>query len=201
MASISLRHIEKHYGEHQVLFDCNLDIADHEFVVLVGPSGSGKTTLLRIIAGLEDISAGDLCFGDTRMNDIDVGDRDVAMVFQNYGLYPHMSVYDNMAFGLKRRKLPRDDIDRRVRNAAEMLNIAPFLARKPRQLSGGQRQRVALGRAIVREPQVFLLDEPLSNSRCASARANARRDSSRAPCGNRDSGLCHARPGRGHDHG
>ncbi len=163
MASISLRHIEKHYGEHQVLFDCNLDIADHEFVVLVGPSGSGKTTLLRIIAGLEDISAGDLCFGDTRMNDIDVGDRDVAMVFQNYGLYPHMSVYDNMAFGLKRRKLPRDDIDRRVRNAAEMLNIAPFLARKPRQLSGGQRQRVALGRAIVREPQVFLLDEPLSN--------------------------------------
>jgi multiple sugar transport system ATP-binding protein len=163
MAAISLRHIEKHYGEHQVLFDCNLEIADHEFVVLVGPSGSGKTTLLRIIAGLEDITAGDLYFGETRMNDIDVGDRDIAMVFQNYGLYPHMSVYDNMAFGLRRRKLAREDIDRRVRGAAEMLNITPYLARKPRQLSGGQRQRVALGRAIVREPRVFLLDEPLSN--------------------------------------
>jgi multiple sugar transport system ATP-binding protein len=163
MAAISLRHVEKHYGEHQVLFDCNLDIADHEFVVLVGPSGSGKTTLLRIIAGLEDITGGELYFGDTRMNDIGVGDRDVAMVFQNYGLYPHMSVYDNMAFGLRRRKMTSDEIDRRVRNAAAMLNITPYLTRKPRQLSGGQRQRVALGRAIVREPRVFLLDEPLSN--------------------------------------
>ena len=163
MASISLRHIEKYYGANQVLFDCNLEIADHEFIVLVGPSGSGKTTLLRIIAGLEDITGGDLYFGDTRMNDVDVGDRDIAMVFQNYGLYPHMSVYDNMAFGLKRRKLPREQIDTRVRRAAEMLNIGAYLSRKPRQLSGGQRQRVALGRAIVREPRVFLLDEPLSN--------------------------------------
>jgi multiple sugar transport system ATP-binding protein len=163
MASISLRHVEKHYGAQQVLFDCNLEIADHEFVVLVGPSGSGKTTLLRIIAGLEDITGGELYFGDTRMNEVDVGDRDIAMVFQNYGLYPHMSVFDNMAFGLKRRKLAGTEIDRRVRAAAAMLNITPYLARKPRQLSGGQRQRVALGRAIVREPRVFLLDEPLSN--------------------------------------
>jgi len=163
MAAISLRHVEKRYGEHQVLFDCNLEITDNEFVVMVGPSGSGKTTLLRIIAGLEEISGGDLYFDNSRMNDIDVGDRDVAMVFQNYGLYPHMSVYDNMAFGLKRRKISRANIDHRVRDAAEMLNITPYLSRKPRQLSGGQRQRVALGRAIVREPRVFLLDEPLSN--------------------------------------
>ena len=163
MAAISLRGIEKFYGGLQVLFDCNLEIADHEFIVLVGPSGSGKTTLLRIIAGLEDISSGELFFGEKRMNEVDVGDRDIAMVFQNYGLYPHMRVFDNMAFGLKRRGLPRAEIDGRVRRAAEMLNIGPYLSRKPRQLSGGQRQRVALGRAIVREPVVFLLDEPLSN--------------------------------------
>ena len=163
MARISLKNVAKFYGDLQVLFDCNLEIADHEFVVLVGPSGSGKTTLLRLIAGLEHISGGDLFFDDTRMNDVDVGDRDIAMVFQNYGLYPHMSVYDNMAFGLKRRKIAPDEIDRRVRGAAEMLNMAPYLQRKPRQMSGGQRQRVALGRAIVREPAVFLLDEPLSN--------------------------------------
>ncbi len=163
MASITLRHVEKHFGAHQVLFDCNLDIADREFVVLVGPSGSGKTTLLRIIAGLEDMSGGELRFGEERMNDVDVGDRDIAMVFQNYGLYPHMSVYDNMAFGLRRRRIEKGEIDRRIRAAAAMLNIVPYLARKPRQLSGGQRQRVALGRAIVRDPKVFLLDEPLSN--------------------------------------
>jgi multiple sugar transport system ATP-binding protein len=163
MASISLQNVSKFYGDMQVLFDCNLDIANREFVVLVGPSGSGKTTLLRAIAGLEHISAGDLYFDGTRVNDVDVGDRDIAMVFQNYGLYPHMSVYDNMAFGLKRRKHEAGEIDRRVREAAGMLNIVPYLARKPRQLSGGQRQRVALGRAIVREPAVFLLDEPLSN--------------------------------------
>ena len=163
MARISLKNVAKFYGDLQVLFNCNLEIADHEFVVLVGPSGSGKTTLLRLIAGLEHISAGDLFFDGTRMNEVDVGDRDIAMVFQNYGLYPHMSVYDNMAFGLKRRKIAAKEIDRRVRGAAEMLNIAPYLQRKPRQMSGGQRQRVALGRAIVREPAVFLLDEPLSN--------------------------------------
>ena len=163
MASISLRNVAKFYGDVQVLFDCDLEIDDHEFVVLVGPSGSGKTTLLRLIAGLEHISAGDLYFGERRVNDVDVGDRDIAMVFQNYGLYPHMSVYDNMAFGLKRRKVPAKEIDKRVRGAAEMLNMAAYLERRPRQLSGGQRQRVALGRAIVREPAVFLLDEPLSN--------------------------------------
>jgi multiple sugar transport system ATP-binding protein len=163
MARISLRNIEKRYDGVPVLRDCNLDIRDHEFIVLVGPSGSGKTTLLRIIAGLENMSAGELCFDDVRVNDVDVGDRDIAMVFQNYGLYPHMSVYDNMAFGLRRRKLSAEDIDRRVRSTATMLDIEPFLARRPRQLSGGQRQRVALGRAIVRDPAVFLLDEPLSN--------------------------------------
>jgi multiple sugar transport system ATP-binding protein len=163
MARITLKDVAKFYGETQVLFDCNLEVTDHEFVVLVGPSGSGKTTLLRIIAGLEHISAGDLYFDERRVNDVDVSDRDIAMVFQNYGLYPHMSVYENMAFGLRRRKMPSAEIDRRVRGAAEMLNMAAYLQRKPRQLSGGQRQRVALGRAIVREPAVFLLDEPLSN--------------------------------------
>jgi len=163
MASISLRNVEKRYDDVLALSDCNLDIADHEFIVLVGPSGSGKTTLLRIIAGLEHVSAGEVCFDGVRVNDVDVGDRDIAMVFQNYGLYPHMSVYDNMAFGLRRRKMPRDEIDRHVRRTAKMLNIEALLRRRPRQLSGGQRQRVALGRAIVREPAVFLLDEPLSN--------------------------------------
>src|SRR5919106_2266724 len=164
MASVSLRGVEKEYTAGEpVLHDCNLDIEDHEFIVLVGPSGSGKTTLLRIIAGLEHVTRGDVNFGDTRVNDIDVGDRDIAMVFQNYGLYPHMSVYKNMAFGLKRRKVTKPEIDRRVREAAELLGMADYLERRPRQLSGGQRQRVALGRAIVRDPAVFLLDEPLSN--------------------------------------
>jgi multiple sugar transport system ATP-binding protein len=163
MARISLHDVEKRYGDTLVLRDCNLVIEDHEFVVLVGPSGSGKTTLLRIIAGLEPISSGEIHFGDVLVNDVDVADRDVAMVFQNYGLYPHMSVYHNMAFGLRRRGFAKAEIDRRVRNAAAMLDIEPFLGRKPRQLSGGQRQRVAVGRAIVRDPAVFLLDEPLSN--------------------------------------
>jgi multiple sugar transport system ATP-binding protein len=163
MASISLRDVEKRFGDVTVLRDCSLEIADHDFIVLVGPSGSGKTTLLRIIAGLEHASGGEVWFGDVCVNDLDVSDRDIAMVFQNYGLYPHMSVYDNMAFGLRRRKLPKDEIDRRVRHAAGMLSIEPYLTRRPKQLSGGQRQRVALGRAIVRDPAVFLLDEPLSN--------------------------------------
>jgi multiple sugar transport system ATP-binding protein len=164
MASVSLRGVEKEYTAGEpVLRDCNLEIADHEFIVLVGPSGSGKTTLLRIIAGLEHVTRGDVEFGDVRVNDIDVGDRDIAMVFQNYGLYPHMSVYKNMAFGLRRRKIEKAEIDRRVREAADLLGIAEYLDRRPRQLSGGQRQRVALGRAIVRDPAVFLLDEPLSN--------------------------------------
>jgi multiple sugar transport system ATP-binding protein len=163
MASISLRHVEKRYDDVVALAECNLEIADHEFIVLVGPSGSGKTTLLRIIAGLEHVSAGELCFDGVCVNEVDVGSRDIAMVFQNYGLYPHMSVYDNMAFGLRRRKMAASEIDRHVRRTAKMLNIEPLLNRRPRQLSGGQRQRVALGRAIVRDPAVFLLDEPLSN--------------------------------------
>jgi len=163
MARISLRNVEKRYDDVLALADCNLEIADHEFMVLVGPSGSGKTTLLRIIAGLENVSAGELYFDDVCVNDVDAGERDIAMVFQNYGLYPHMSVYDNMAFGLRRRKLTADQIDTNVRRTAKLLNIETLLGRRPRQLSGGQRQRVALGRAIVRDPAVFLLDEPLSN--------------------------------------
>src|SRR5579862_5724691 len=163
MARISIRHVEKRYDDVVALSDCNLEIGDHEFIVLVGPSGSGKTTLLRIIAGLEHVSGGELHFDDVPVGDVDVADRDIAMVFQNYGLYPHMSVYDNMAFGLRRRKLPSAQIDEHVRRTARMLDIEPLLARRPKQLSGGQRQRVALGRAIVRDPAVFLLDEPLSN--------------------------------------
>lgn len=164
MASISISNVEKRFGSGPaVLRECDLDIADHEFLVLVGPSGSGKTTLLRIIAGLEDPTGGEIHFGDRLVNHVDVGDRDIAMVFQNYGLYPHMTVRNNMAFGLRRRKLPKEVIDQKVREAAAMLGIEALLDRRPRQLSGGQRQRVALGRAIVRDPAVFLLDEPLSN--------------------------------------
>ncbi|MCB8840480.1 ABC transporter ATP-binding protein [Aurantimonas sp. VKM B-3413] len=163
MARIHISHVEKDYGALTVLHDCNLDIHDNEFLVLVGPSGSGKTTLLRLIAGLETISRGDLYFDDQLVNDLDVSDRDIAMVFQNYGLYPHMSVYDNMAFGLRRRGLEKSVIDEKVRSTADLLNLGDYLKRRPKQLSGGQRQRVALGRAIVRDPEVFLLDEPLSN--------------------------------------
>lgn len=163
MARIRIDNIEKDYGSMTVLHDCSLEIRDNEFVVLVGPSGSGKTTLLRLIAGLETITRGDLYFDETRVNDLDVSDRDIAMVFQNYGLYPHMSVFDNMAFGLRRRKLPKAEIEEKVRNTAKLMNLESFLERRPKQLSGGQRQRVALGRAIVRDPEVFLLDEPLSN--------------------------------------
>ncbi|HUH92039.1 MAG TPA: sn-glycerol-3-phosphate ABC transporter ATP-binding protein UgpC [Casimicrobiaceae bacterium] len=163
MASICLRHVQKRYDDVHALSDCNLDIANHEFMVLVGPSGSGKTTLLRIIAGLEHVTSGELRFDGARVDDVDVADRDIAMVFQNYGLYPHMSVYDNMAFGLRRRKMAAAEIERHVRRTAKMLDIESLLHRRPRQLSGGQRQRVALGRAIVRDPAVFLLDEPLSN--------------------------------------
>ena len=143
--------------------DFNLEIADKEFIVLVGPSGCGKSTTLRMIAGLEDISEGDLVIGGKRMNDVEPKDRDIAMVFQSYALYPHMTVYENMAFALKLRKVPKEEIDRKVREAAEILDITQYLDRKPKALSGGQRQRVAIGRAIVRDPQVFLMDEPLSN--------------------------------------
>ncbi len=163
MASIKFDHVYKRFGEVTVLKDLNLDISDQEFLVLVGPSGCGKTTALRCLAGLEEISDGNIFIGDRVVNDVPPKDRDIAMVFQSYALYPHMSVYDNMAFGLKLRKVPKQEIDRRVKEAAEMLSIGHLLDRKPKALSGGQRQRVALGRAIVRDPAVFLMDEPLSN--------------------------------------
>ena len=164
MATLALKHIDKIYDNNvQAVFDFNLDIADKEFIVFVGPSGCGKSTTLRMIAGLEDISAGELYIDDKLMNDVAPKDRDIAMVFQSYALYPHMSVYDNMAFGLKIAKVPKDIIDKKVRDAAKALDIEQYLDRKPKALSGGQRQRVALGRAIVREPKVFLMDEPLSN--------------------------------------
>ena len=164
MARVKLQHVWKKYtNDVAAVKDFNLDIEDKEFVVFVGPSGCGKTTTLRMIAGLEDITSGDLYIGDRRVNDVAPKDRDIAMVFQNYALYPHMSVYQNMAFGLKLRKVPKSEIDQRVRQAAKILDIEHLLDRKPKALSGGQRQRVALGRAIVREPQVFLMDEPLSN--------------------------------------
>ena len=163
MARVLIRNLNKKYDEVHAVKGVNLEIRDREFVVLVGPSGCGKTTTLRMVAGLESITSGDVLIGDTVVNDLPPMDRDIAMVFQNYALYPHMSVYDNMAFGLKMRKFARPEIERRVREAADILGIGDYLRRKPRQLSGGQRQRVALGRAIVRHPQVFLFDEPLSN--------------------------------------
>jgi multiple sugar transport system ATP-binding protein len=163
MAQVVLKDLNKKYDEVHAVKDVNLHIRDKEFVVLVGPSGCGKSTTLRMVAGLEEISAGEIVIGDRVVNDLPPKDRDIAMVFQNYALYPHMTVYDNMAFGLKMRKFPKPEIEKRVREAAEILGIQELLKRKPRQLSGGQRQRVAVGRAIVRHPQVFLFDEPLSN--------------------------------------
>ncbi|NLL71233.1 MAG: sn-glycerol-3-phosphate ABC transporter ATP-binding protein UgpC [Epulopiscium sp.] len=164
MASLKLKDIKKVYtGGVVAVQDFNLDIADKEFIIFVGPSGCGKSTTLRMIAGLEEITEGELWIGDKLMNDVAPKDRDIAMVFQNYALYPHMTVYDNMAFGLKLRKTPKAEIDKRVKEAARILDIEHLLDRKPKALSGGQRQRVAMGRAIVREPKVFLMDEPLSN--------------------------------------
>jgi multiple sugar transport system ATP-binding protein len=163
MAGLRLEHIYKKFGDTIAVNDVNFDIYDREFLVLVGPSGCGKSTTLRLVAGLEELSQGNIYIGDRLVNDVPPKDRDIAMVFQSYALYPHMSVYDNLAFGLKLRRTPKREIDERVRRAAETLGIGQLLNRKPRQLSGGQRQRVALGRAIVREPQVFLMDEPLSN--------------------------------------
>ncbi len=164
MASLSLKNITKQYPNGVIAVkDFNLEIADREFIIFVGPSGCGKSTTLRMIAGLEEISQGELWIGDKLVNDVEPKDRDIAMVFQNYALYPHMSVYDNMAFGLKLRKVPKDQIDKFVHEAAKILDIEHLLDRKPKALSGGQRQRVAMGRAIVRNPKVFLMDEPLSN--------------------------------------
>ena len=167
MASLSIRNVVKRYGralhETQVIHGVNAEIADGEFIVIVGPSGCGKSTLLRMVAGLEEISDGEIAIGPRVVNQIEPAERDIAMVFQNYALYPHMSVYDNMAYGLKIARLPKAEIDARVAKAAKILELGTLLERKPRQLSGGQRQRIAMGRAIVRQPQVFLFDEPLSN--------------------------------------
>jgi multiple sugar transport system ATP-binding protein len=163
MARVLFDHVYKRFGKVEVVHDINLDIKDKEFLVLVGPSGCGKSTCLRMIAGLEEITEGELYIGDRIVNGVDPKDRDIAMVFQNYALYPHMTVFDNMAFGLKLRHVPKDQVKKRVEEAADILGLGQYLQRKPKELSGGQRQRVALGRAIVREAQVFLLDEPLSN--------------------------------------
>ena len=164
MASLSLKHINKVYPNgFEAVKDFNLEIADKEFIIFVGPSGCGKSTTLRMVAGLEEITSGELKIGDKVVNDVEPKDRDIAMVFQNYALYPHMTVYDNMAFGLKLRKVPKPEIDKMVREAAKILDLEKLLDRKPKALSGGQRQRVAMGRAIVRNPKVFLMDEPLSN--------------------------------------
>ena len=167
MAAIQLKQVIKRYGQgpkaHQVIHGVDADIADGEFIVIVGPSGCGKSTLLRMVAGLEEVSEGTIRIGPRVVNDVEPADRDIAMVFQNYALYPHMSVYDNMAYGLKIAKVPATEIEQRVQKAAGILELGPLLQRTPRQLSGGQRQRVAMGRAIVRQPQAFLFDEPLSN--------------------------------------
>jgi len=163
MASVTYEHATKRFGTVTAVSDLSIEVPDKEFLVLVGPSGCGKSTALRMLAGLEEITEGNIYIGDRLVNDVAPKDRDIAMVFQSYALYPHMSVYDNMAFGLKLRKTPKQDIARRVQEAAEILGIEQLLDRKPKALSGGQRQRVALGRAIVREPAVFLMDEPLSN--------------------------------------
>ena len=163
MATLSIRGLQKSYGDARILKGIDLDIVDGEFLVLVGPSGCGKSTLLRMIAGLDGVTKGDIRIGDIRVNDLEPAARKIAMVFQSYALYPHMNVAKNMTFGLKFSKMPKDEIDRRVAEAARMLRLEPLLDRRPRDLSGGQRQRVAIGRAIVREPDVFLFDEPLSN--------------------------------------
>ncbi|HJT59750.1 MAG TPA: sn-glycerol-3-phosphate ABC transporter ATP-binding protein UgpC [Ktedonobacteraceae bacterium] len=163
MARVAFEHVYKRFGKVEVVHDINLDIKDKEFLVLVGPSGCGKSTCLRMVAGLEDATEGEIYIGDRVVNNVDPKDRDIAMVFQNYALYPHMTVYDNMAFGLKLRHFPSQEIKKRVEDAADILGLQQLLKRKPKELSGGQRQRVALGRALVRSAQVFLLDEPLSN--------------------------------------
>ncbi len=163
MAKVDFRAVRKSYGGNAVIHGIDMRVADGEFVVIVGPSGCGKSTLLRMVAGLEPITGGEIAIGERVVNDLEPKDRDIAMVFQNYALYPHMSVFDNMAYGLKIRGLAKDEIRERVQRAADILELGPLLERKPRQLSGGQRQRVAMGRAIVREPAVFLFDEPLSN--------------------------------------
>ncbi len=201
MANVLFNNVYKRYGNVTAVTDLNLEIRDQEFMVLVGPSGCGKSTALRMIAGLEDISDGTISIGERVVNNVAPKDRDIAMVFQNYALYPHMNVFDNMAFALKLRHMPKDQIKKKVDEVAGSLGIEKLLARKPRQLSGGQRQRVALGRAIVREPQVFLMDEPLSNLD-AKMRVQTRAELEQAPPTPPDHHrVRHARPGRGDDDG
>ena len=202
MAQIILDHVEKSYaGGVKAINDLSLDITDGEFMVFVGPSGCGKSTALRSIAGLEEITGGTISIGDRIVNDLPPKDRDIAMVFQNYALYPHMTVEQNLAFGLQLRKTPKAEISRRVGDAAKMLGLEPYLKRKPAALSGGQRQRVAMGRAIVREPQAFLMDEPLSQPGRQAARVHARLAQPAARAARRHHRVRDPRPGRGHDPG
>ena len=201
MANVILKNVMKLFKSVTAVDNLSIEVQDREFAVLVGPSGCGKTTALRMIAGLETVTSGEIYIGDRLVNDVAPKDRDIAMVFQNYALYPHMNVRDNLGFGLKMRKFPKEEIDQRVQEAADILGIHELLDRKPKQLSGGQRQRVAVGRAIVRKPKVFLFDEPLSNLD-AKLRVAMRAEISKL---HRASGshhyLCHPRSGGGHDHG
>ena len=199
MAQVSLRKVVKRFDDTEAVRGIDLDIADKEFVVLVGPSGCGKSTTLRMIAGLEEISGGEIAVDGEVVNDVPPKDRDMAMVFQNYALYPHMTVYENMSFGLRLKHYPKPEIARRVQDAARILDITELLERKPRQLSGGQRQRVAMGRAIVRNPEGLPVRRAVVESRRQAARADAHRDQARAPEGAHHHGLRHPRPGRGDD--
>ena len=201
MSSVQIRDVRKSFGNFEVLHGVSIPIEDGEFVVLVGPSGCGKSTLLRMLAGLENITSGTISIGDRVVNNVQPKERDIAMVFQNYALYPHMTVADNMGFSLKLRGASADEISNGVKRAAEILALTPLLERYPRQLSGGQRQRVAMGRAIVRDPQVFLFDEPLVQPRRQAARRDAHRDQGTASAAEDHDGLRHPRPDRGHDHG
>ena len=201
MSSVQIRDVRKSFGNFEVLHGVSIPIEDGEFVVLVGPSGCGKSTLLRMLAGLENITSGTISIGDRVVNNVQPKERDIAMVFQNYALYPHMTVADNMGFSLKLRGASADEISNGVKRAAEILALTPLLERYPRQLSGGQRQRVAMGRAIVRDPQVFLFDEPLVQPRRQAARRDAHRDQGTAPAPAHHDRLRHPRPDRGHDHG
>ena len=201
MSSVQIRDVRKSFGNFEVLHGVSIPIEDGEFVVLVGPSGCGKSTLLRMLAGLENITSGTISIGDRVVNNVQPKERDIAMVFQNYALYPHMTVADNMGFSLKLRGASADEISNGVKRAAEILALTPLLERYPRQLSGGQRQRVAMGRAIVRDPQVFLFDEPLVQPRRQAARRDAHRDQGTAPAAEDHDRLRHPRPDRSHDHG
>ena len=201
MAPVTFAGVTKRFDETIAVDDLSLEVGDGEFLVLVGPSGCGKSTALRMLAGLEDVSSGRIMIGERVVNNLAPEARDVAMVFQSYALYPHMTVYDNLAFGLRNVHTPKAEIDRRVKRVAEVLDMAELMKRKPKQLSGGQRQRVALGRAIVREPEAFLMDEPLSNLDAALRVADARRDPEAAARPEGDHDLRHARPGRGDDDG